>query len=75
MHIAQELFSMLPTELALIAEPEVRSTEYLHYRQFFVIWETFERIVECQALDVPHMNKESRFAWLQDYIVSKRCTV
>lgn len=60
---------MLPSELASIGEPEERATEYLHYRQFFMIWETLERVVEYQALDVPNMNKETRLAWLGDYRV------
>ncbi|TFK71838.1 hypothetical protein BDN72DRAFT_816969 [Pluteus cervinus] len=65
--LALRLQLMLPVELASISEPEERATEYLHYRQFFTIWETFERVVECQALDVPHMSKEARGAWLSDY--------
>lgn len=60
---------MLPPELASIGDPEVQATEYLHYRQFFLIWENLERIVECQSLEVPHMNKDTRQAWLQDYRV------
>lgn len=60
---------MLPSELASIGDPEERATEYLHYRQFFMIWETLERVVEYQALDVPNMNKETRLAWLRDYRV------
>ncbi|KAF9475041.1 hypothetical protein BDN70DRAFT_884207 [Pholiota conissans] len=39
----------LPDELATLAEPEEIATEYLHYRQFFVIWETLEEVVNCQA--------------------------
>ncbi|KAF7298503.1 Nuclear pore complex protein [Mycena kentingensis (nom. inval.)] len=65
--LAQKLLVMLPIELASISEPEERATEYLHYRQFFVIWETLERVVECQALETPQMNRNTRAAWLQDY--------
>ncbi|KAJ7063608.1 nuclear pore protein 84/107 [Mycena amicta] len=65
--IAQKLLVLLPIELASIGEPEERATEYLHYRQFFVIWETLERVVECQALETPQMNRSTRAAWLQDY--------
>ncbi|KAG5649869.1 hypothetical protein H0H81_001706 [Sphagnurus paluster] len=65
--LAQTLLDMLPVELAAIGEPEERATEYLHYRQFFVIWETLERVVECQALEVAHMNRETRLAWMKDY--------
>lgn len=67
--VAQKLLFMLPPELASIGDPEVQATEYLHYRQFFLIWENLERIVECQSLEVPHMNKDTRQAWLQDYRV------
>jgi nuclear pore complex protein Nup107 len=59
---------MLPPELASIGDPE-RAVEYLHYRQFFTIWETLDRVVECQALEVLPMNKDTRVAWLKDYQV------
>ncbi|KAJ7221638.1 nuclear pore protein 84/107 [Mycena pura] len=65
--VAQRLLVMLPLELASISEPEERATEYLHYRQFFIIWETLERVVECQALETPQMNRNTRTAWLEDY--------
>ena len=66
---AELLLGMLPLELALINEPEDHATEYLHYRQFFSIWETLARVVECQSLEVQHMNKDTRAAWLKDYKV------
>ena len=44
-------------------------TEYMHYRQFFVVWEAPARVVECQALEAPSMNRETRVAWLDDYKV------
>ncbi|KAJ7494494.1 nuclear pore protein 84/107 [Mycena galericulata] len=65
--VAQRLLVMLPLELASISEPEERATEYLHYRQFFIIWDTLERVVECQALETPQMNRNTRAAWLEDY--------
>ena len=43
---------MLPAELAGISEPEERATEYLHYRQFFLVWESLERVVAVQALEI-----------------------
>lgn len=67
--VAQRLLVMLPLELASISEPEERATEYLHYRQFFIIWDTLERVVECQALETPQMNRNTRAAWLEDYRV------
>jgi nuclear pore complex protein Nup107 len=60
---------MLPPELASFSEPEERATEYLHYRQFFVIWETLDRVVECESIEVLNMNKDTRLAWLKDYKV------
>ncbi|KAE9401605.1 hypothetical protein BT96DRAFT_1018085 [Gymnopus androsaceus JB14] len=65
--LAQQLLNMLPAELASVGEPEDQATEYLHYRQFFSIWATLERIVECQALEVTTMNRDTRNTWLQDY--------
>ncbi|EDQ98148.1 uncharacterized protein LACBIDRAFT_309794 [Laccaria bicolor S238N-H82] len=64
---AQSLLDVLPPELAGISEPEERATEYLHYRQFFVIWETVERVVDCQSQHVPGMNKDAKATWLDDY--------
>jgi len=60
---------MLPPELSSIPEPDEQATEFLHYRQFFDIWETLERITQCQALEVPNMSRETRTAWLSDYKV------
>ncbi|GLB38465.1 putative nuclear pore protein 84 / 107 [Lyophyllum shimeji] len=65
--LAQTLLGMLPAELAAIGEPEEQATEYLHYRQFFIIWETLDRVVQSQALEIAHMNRETRLAWLTDY--------
>jgi nuclear pore complex protein Nup107 len=60
---------MLPAELVSISEPEDCATEYLHYQKFFNIWEILAQAVECQALEAHHMNKDTRAAWLKDYIV------
>ncbi len=67
------MLGLLPPELSSIREPEERAVEYLHYRQFFMVWETLERVVECHALEVPQMTKDTRAAWLSDYKV--RCTI
>jgi nuclear pore complex protein Nup107 len=67
--LAQTLINMLPPELAAIECPEEISTEYLHYRQFFIIWDALAKVVDCQALDMPGMNREARAAWLKDYRV------
>jgi len=63
------VLAMLPPELASIDTPEERAIEYLHYRQFFMIWETLDKVVECQALEVLPMNKDTRSTWLKDYKV------
>lgn len=65
--LAKNLVEMLPRELASIDQPEERATEYLHYRQFFTIWDSLDRVVECQSLEVSIMNRDTRVAWLSDY--------
>lgn len=61
---------MVPPELASLSEPEDRATEYLHYRQFFLIWETLKRVVDCEAAHVPGLSKEEHTVWLVEYRVS-----
>src|SRR5258708_34156500 len=58
---------MLPPELGAITAPEEGGAEYLDYRQFFIAWETLERVTECQALEAPQMSRDTRAAWLKDY--------
>ncbi|KAH9991402.1 107-domain-containing protein [Russula vinacea] len=41
--------------------------EYLDYRQFFIAWETVERVIECQTLEAPQMSRDTRATWLKDY--------
>ncbi|TFY52382.1 hypothetical protein EVJ58_g10050 [Rhodofomes roseus] len=65
--VAKALLEMLPVELSSIRKPEELATEHLQYRQFFVVWESLARVVECQALESPSMNRETRAAWLEDY--------
>ncbi|KAF9448694.1 hypothetical protein P691DRAFT_800405 [Macrolepiota fuliginosa MF-IS2] len=65
--LAQRLLEMVPPELASISEPEDRATEYLHYRQFFLIWEALEKVVECQSVHVPGVTKEENTTWLTEY--------
>ncbi|KAI6131044.1 nuclear pore protein 84/107 [Pisolithus croceorrhizus] len=66
-NLARKLLDMLPPEIAAISEPEDRATEYLHYRQFFNIWELLDRVTECRSLQVSLMNKDTRAEWLRDY--------
>ena len=63
------MLSLLPPELGSIREPDVQATEYMHYRQFFMVWESLDRVVECQALEAPQMTIDTRAAWLSDYKV------
>jgi nuclear pore complex protein Nup107 len=75
---AHALLALLPVELAELAEPEEVATEYLHYRQFFVIWDTLARVVAWQAqeqegggmtLGVGGGGREARGAWVAEYRV------
>ena len=69
--LSKTLLDMLPPELGSLTEPEDQATEFMHYRQFFNVWELLARVVETQALEQPQMNKETRLAWLNDYKVRK----
>ena len=69
MQVAKILLDMLPPDLGTLRDPEEEATEYMHYRQFFGVWDALARVVECEALEQPQMNKETRAAWLDDYKV------
>ncbi|KIM43977.1 hypothetical protein M413DRAFT_68391 [Hebeloma cylindrosporum] len=74
---AQDLLVLLPPELASIDEPEAIATEYLHYRQFFLIWEGIARVVEWEAKEVEFgadgkgrgttAARDARDAWVSEY--------
>jgi nuclear pore complex protein Nup107 len=66
-NVARLLLDMLPPELAAISTPEERAAEYLDYRQFFIAWETLERVMDCQSLEAPQMSRNTRAEWLKDY--------
>jgi nuclear pore complex protein Nup107 len=66
-NVARLLLDLLPPELAVISTPEERAAEYLDYRQFFIAWETLERVKECQTLEASQMSRDSRTTWLRDY--------
>jgi nuclear pore complex protein Nup107 len=66
-NVARLLLDMLPPELAAIGTPEERAAEYLDYRQFFIAWETLERVTECQTLEAPQTSRNTHAAWLKDY--------
>ncbi|PPR04880.1 hypothetical protein CVT26_012721, partial [Gymnopilus dilepis] len=68
---AQSLLALLPDALTSLSTPEEIATEYLHYRQFFVIWELIERVTECQGREAVVMQgtgggsqREVRAAWV-----------
>ncbi|KAH9850869.1 nuclear pore protein 84/107 [Lenzites betulinus] len=65
--VAKSLLDMLPPELGTLHEPEEEAAEYMQYRQFFGVWDALARVNECEALEQPQMNKETRAAWLSDY--------
>ena len=67
--LAQSLLELFPIELGSIPEPEEKATEYLHYRQFFTVWEVLESVVECQSQDVPGLDREKKTVWLNRYRV------
>ncbi|PPQ72703.1 hypothetical protein CVT24_012914 [Panaeolus cyanescens] len=67
---ARSLLGLLPPELAEIPEPEEIATEYLHYRQLFVIWDTIEAINDSQAkeaLFVSGGSRDAKNAWIAEY--------
>lgn len=51
-----------------ISEPEEVATEYQDYSQFFLIWDTLDRIAETAAAE-PTLSRESKAAWLNSYKV------
>ncbi|KAI0668046.1 nuclear pore protein 84/107 [Trametes maxima] len=65
--VAKSLLEMLPPELGTLREPEEEAAEYMHYCQFFGVWDALARVGECEALEQPQMNKDTRAAWLDDY--------
>lgn len=65
--MAKAVLDLLPHELASLRHSDVNATEYLHYRQFFQVWEALDRVTECQGLEVPQMTMDTRAAWLDDY--------
>ncbi|KAG1803245.1 uncharacterized protein BJ212DRAFT_1549700 [Suillus subaureus] len=65
--LAKNLVEMLPHELASINQLEEQATEYLHYRQFFMIWDNLDHVIECWSIVVLIMNWDTRAAWLSNY--------
>ena len=67
-YVAKGTLDVLPEELASISEPEDIATEYMHYRQFFYVWELFERIVDVNEVNTAlELTKDFKVAWLEEY--------
>ncbi|KAF9557921.1 hypothetical protein CPC08DRAFT_819621 [Agrocybe pediades] len=69
---AQTLLSLLPPELASLTTPEEIATEYMHYNQFFVIWDTIAKVVNVQGQEAavtqgPSATREAKATWLSQY--------
>lgn len=64
--LAQELLGMLPAALSSIAEPEEHATEYMHYRQFFMVWDVLERVVDVGTTEEPR-TRDEREGWEAEY--------
>lgn len=47
--------------------------EFLHYRQFFAVWEVIERVGEVrrmgEGMQVQGVTRETRGEWVRDYEV------
>ncbi|CAL1702971.1 unnamed protein product [Somion occarium] len=65
--LAKAFLKTLPPQLNTLREPEVQATEFLHYRQFFMVWEALDRVVQFEALGESDMASQTRAAWLEDY--------
>ncbi|KAI5120989.1 hypothetical protein M0805_000450 [Coniferiporia weirii] len=68
---ARALLTLLPAQLKLVsAEGEfagMHSTEFVHYLQFFAIWDLFERISEVQLDEASRTTKGAKESWLNGY--------
>lgn len=64
---------MLPTQLKLLPVDGVRSrmqsAEYVHYLQFFAIWDLFDRISQVQLAESEATTKGAKENWLNNYAV------
>ncbi|EJC99448.1 uncharacterized protein FOMMEDRAFT_148674 [Fomitiporia mediterranea MF3/22] len=68
---ARILLRMLPSQLQSLPVNDMRSrmhsTEYLHYFQFFAIWDLFDRIAELQEAESGCSTRGAKEAWLASY--------
>ncbi|KAI0795934.1 nuclear pore protein 84/107 [Abortiporus biennis] len=67
LQLAKRLLEILPPELLTIRDSEELAMEYMHYRQFFTVWDSLDRIGECLKMESPGMSKDTKAAWLNDY--------
>ena len=62
------MLDILPEELASIGEPEDIATEYMHYRQLFLVWDLFERVADVSGIEIAsELTKDAKLAWLNEY--------
>ncbi|KAL5501221.1 NUP84 [Sanghuangporus vaninii] len=70
-HGARTLLRMLPSQLKLLpaegARSRSQSTEYMHYLQFFGIWELFDSVAEAQTVERSLTTKGAKEKWLDAY--------
>ena len=67
-YVARGMLDILPEELASIGEPEDIATEYMHYRQLFLVWDLFERVTDVSGIEIAsELTKDAKLAWLNEY--------
>ena len=67
-YVARGMLDILPEELASIGEPEDIATEYMHYRQLFLVWDLFERVADVSGIEIAsELTKDAKLAWLNEY--------
>ena len=67
-YVARKMLDALPEQLASISEPEDIATEYMHYRQLFLVWDLFEKAVDVATMEIAfEMTKDAKVGWLNDY--------
>ncbi|THH10924.1 hypothetical protein EW145_g992 [Phellinidium pouzarii] len=68
---ARALLTLLPAQLKLVPVEvgfmRTHSAEYVHYLQFFTIWESFDRIAEAQLDESSCTTKGAKESWLNGY--------
>ncbi len=60
---------MLPEQLQGIKDLFGHSAEFLHYVQFFTIWDLMDRVAESQAQESTYTTKGAKATWLNSFKV------